>query len=150
MFTQQRVGRCERLFTMYKLRTMRVSECRDGISPTTGADRRITKVGRILRKTSIDELPQLINIIRGEMSLVGPRPEMPFIVRRYARWQHARHVVTPGLTGLWQTRFRSTIPLERLEATAVDLEYIHRASPAYDIKMIVDTVGVLVRPKGAY
>jgi lipopolysaccharide/colanic/teichoic acid biosynthesis glycosyltransferase len=150
VFSQRRVGKFERLFTIYKLRTMKVALCGDGVSPTSAGDSRITAVGRILRKTSIDELPQLINVLRGEMSLVGPRPEMPFIVRQYSRWQHLRHMVTPGLTGLWQTRYRQTIPLALPAATAVDLEYIHRASPVFDTKLIFDTVAVLLRPKGAY
>ncbi len=150
LFTQRRVGRFERLFTIYKLRTMRVSQCGDGKSPTSSVDVRITKVGRILRKTSIDELPQLFNIIRGEMTLVGPRPEMPFIVRRYARWQHLRHLETPGLTGLWQINHRSTIPLDKFEATAVDLDYIVRSSPMYDLTLIYQTFSALVRSKGAY
>lgn len=149
-FCQRRVGQFERLFTMYKLRTMRLAVCGDSVSPTSGTDRRITTVGRILRKTSIDELPQLINIIRGDMTLVGPRPEMPFIVRRYARWQRLRHLVTPGLTGLWQIRYRSTIPLERFEATAVDLEYIHHSSPLFDLRIIFDTAVAVIRSKGAF
>jgi undecaprenyl phosphate N,N'-diacetylbacillosamine 1-phosphate transferase len=150
LFKQQRVGRFERLFTIYKLRTMRVSQCGDGKSPTSSVDARITKIGRILRKTSIDELPQLFNIIRGDMTLVGPRPEMPFIVRRYARWQHLRHLETPGLTGLWQINHRSTIPLDKFEATAVDLDYIVRSSPMYDLSLIYRTFSALVRSKGAY
>lgn len=149
-FLQRRVGRFERLFTIYKLRTMRVSLCGDGSSPTSSVDSRITKVGRMLRKTSIDELPQLLNILRGDMTLVGPRPEMPFIVRRYARWQHLRHLETPGLTGLWQVSCRSTVPLEKFEATAVDLDYIERSSPTYDFTLILRTFSALVRSKGAY
>lgn len=150
VFTQQRVGKFERLFTIYKLRTMQTAHCVDGVSPTSSQDARITAVGRFLRRTSIDELPQLFNILRGEMTLVGPRPEMPFIVARYARFQHLRHLVTPGLTGLWQIKHRSTLALARLEATAVDLEYIHNASPAYDLRMIVQTVATVIRLKGAY
>lgn len=150
LFTQRRVGRFERLFTIYKLRTMSVALCNDGSSPTSSSDSRITRVGRVLRKTSIDELPQLLNIIRGDMTLVGPRPEMPFIVRRYARWQHLRHLETPGLTGLWQISYRSTVPLYKFEATAVDLEYIERSSPSYDLTLIFRTFAALVRSKGAY
>ncbi|GAC1420892.1 MAG: hypothetical protein NVSMB5_13710 [Candidatus Velthaea sp.] len=150
MFCQKRVGRFERLFTIYKLRTMRVALCGDSVSPTTSHDRRITNVGRFLRKTSIDELPQLINIICGDMTLVGPRPEMPFIVNRYARWQHLRHLEMPGLTGLWQITCRSTVPLDRYEATAIDLDYISRSSPALDLHLIVRTASALIRSKGAY
>jgi lipopolysaccharide/colanic/teichoic acid biosynthesis glycosyltransferase len=149
-FCQRRVGAFERLFTMYKFRTMRITDCGDAVSPTSRSDSRITTVGRVLRKTSIDELPQLINIIRGDMTLVGPRPEMPFIVQRYARFQHLRHLVTPGLTGLWQIRYRSTIPLERREASATDIEYISLASPLFDLKIIFQTAVVVVRSMGAY
>ena len=149
-FTQQRVGRFERLFTIYKLRTMRLELCGEGVSPTSKGDMRITRVGRFLRKTSIDELPQLVNIIFGEMTLVGPRPEMPFIVRRYARWQRLRHLEVPGLTGLWQVTCRKTIPLDQFAATAIDLDYIRRSSPLFDLNLIFRTVASLVRSKGAY
>ncbi|MGH8164996.1 MAG: sugar transferase, partial [Rhodanobacteraceae bacterium] len=80
VFSQRRVGRFERTFTMFKLRTMKKSDCGDDISPSHGSDPRITRVGRWLRRLSIDELPQFVNVLRGDMSLVGPRPEMPFIV----------------------------------------------------------------------
>jgi lipopolysaccharide/colanic/teichoic acid biosynthesis glycosyltransferase len=149
LFRQKRVGRYERLFTIYKLRTMRTTACGDSFSPTTGTDTRITRVGRILRKTSIDELPQLINVIRGDMSLVGPRPEMPFIVRRYHRWQHMRHFATPGITGLWQITLRSTVPLDRPEATALDLEYIRRASTGFDFRLLLRTISAVLLTKGA-
>jgi len=150
IFSQQRVGRFERLFTIYKLRTMRKSDCGDALSPTGAGDSRITSVGKFLRKTSIDELPQLVNVIRGDMSLVGPRPEMPFVVRRYERWQHLRHLAKPGLTGLWQVTCRSTVPLDHPEATALDLDYIASRSHAFDIRLIVGTVSALIRPKGAF
>ena len=150
LFMQKRVGRFERLFTIYKLRTMRLDFCFDGVSPTSGGDARITRVGHFLRKTSIDELPQLVNIIRGEMTLVGPRPEMPFIVRRYARWQRLRHLEVPGLTGLWQITCRKTIPLDQFAATAIDLDYIQRSSPLFDLHLIFRTVASLVRSKGAF
>lgn len=150
IFSQQRVGRFERLFTIYKLRTMRKTACGDALSPTAAGDGRITAVGKFLRRTSIDELPQLLNVIRGDMSLVGPRPEMPFVVRRYQRWQHLRHLETPGLTGLWQVTCRSTIPLDHPEATALDLDYIAARSHAFDLRLIAGTVSALIRPKGAY
>jgi lipopolysaccharide/colanic/teichoic acid biosynthesis glycosyltransferase len=150
IFSQRRVGRFERLFTMYKLRTMRKSECGDALSPTSASDGRVTAVGKFLRKTSIDELPQLVNVIRGDMSLVGPRPEMPFVVHRYKRWQHLRHLAMPGMTGLWQVTCRSTVPLDHPEATALDLDYIASRSHAFDIRLIVGTVSALIRAKGAY
>lgn len=149
-FTQRRVGRFGRLFTIYKLRTMKMSDCRDALSPTSGRDSRITRVGAILRKTSVDELPQLFNVLRGDMALVGPRPEMPFIVRKYERWQHLRHLTKPGLTGLWQATCRSRIPLHKPEATLIDLDYVKSASHFTNIKIIAQTVHSLVAPRGAY
>jgi lipopolysaccharide/colanic/teichoic acid biosynthesis glycosyltransferase len=149
-FTQRRAGRFERLFVMYKLRTMKMKDCVDAPTASSSHDPRITRVGRILRKTSIDELPQLLNIIRGEMTLVGPRPEMPLMIGRYERWQHMRHLVTPGLTCIWQTTSRSDIPLHKPEATALDLDYIRSASPQLDSQLLVQTVLSVLRPKGAY
>jgi lipopolysaccharide/colanic/teichoic acid biosynthesis glycosyltransferase len=149
-FRQQRAGRFERLFTIYKLRTMRHDDCVDRTSPSDSSDPRVTRVGRILRKTSIDELPQLINVIRGEMTLVGPRPEMPLMIERYEHWQHLRHLVTPGLTCIWQTTSRSEIPLHQPEATALDLDYIRNASPKLDGALIAQTIVSLLRFKGAY
>jgi lipopolysaccharide/colanic/teichoic acid biosynthesis glycosyltransferase len=149
-FLQRRVGRFGRLFTIYKLRTMYKERCADGFSPVAGSDRRVTRVGYWLRKTSIDELPQLINILRGEMAFVGPRPEMPFIVRDYQAWQHLRHLVTPGLTGYWQTTCRSTIPLHLPEATLLDVEYIRQASLGTDARILAKTVLSLVSTEGAF
>ncbi|MGH7001780.1 MAG: sugar transferase [Stellaceae bacterium] len=148
-FVQRRVGRFGRTFSIFKLRTMR-KDTGDGRSPTAAGDRRVTRAGAILRRLSIDELPQLLNVIRGEMSLVGPRPEMPFIVRSYEPWQHLRHLVKPGLTCLWQVSHRSTVPLERPEATALDLDYIANASPALDALLVAKTFGAVIRPRGAY
>jgi lipopolysaccharide/colanic/teichoic acid biosynthesis glycosyltransferase len=149
-FKQRRAGRFERLFVIFKLRTMRVEQCVDGPTPKDGKDSRVTRVGRILRKTSIDELPQLINIIRGEMTLVGPRPEMPIMIEGYERWQHMRHLVTPGLTCIWQTTSRSDIPLHKPEATVLDLDYIRSASPKLDGQLLAQTVVSVLRSKGAY
>jgi lipopolysaccharide/colanic/teichoic acid biosynthesis glycosyltransferase len=150
LFRQRRAGRFERTFTIYKLRTMRLDSCDDRPSPTTGTDRRITRVGRFLRKTSIDELPQLLNVLLGDMSLIGPRPEMPMMVGRYESWQHLRHLVSPGITCIWQTTCRSTVPLDRPQATALDLDYIERASPLLDVSLLIRTVLSIVLPKGAY
>lgn len=149
-FVQKRVGRFGRLFDVFKLRTMRTDVCGDRLSPTEARDSRITSVGRILRKLSIDELPQLVNVLRGEMALVGPRPEMPFIVRQYAPWQQLRHMVTPGITGLWQVECRSVVPLYRPEATALDLRYINSASPLTDGAILVKTVRAIFSSHGAY
>jgi lipopolysaccharide/colanic/teichoic acid biosynthesis glycosyltransferase len=149
-FKQQRAGRFERLFVIYKLRTMRRDDCADEPKPRDGSDPRVTRVGRILRRTSVDELPQLVNVIRGDMSLVGPRPEMPLMIKRYEHWQHMRHLVTPGLTCIWQTTSRSVIPLHRPEATAMDLDYIRHASPQLDGMLIVQTVVSVLRTKGVH
>jgi lipopolysaccharide/colanic/teichoic acid biosynthesis glycosyltransferase len=148
VFAQKRVGRYGRLFTMYKFRTMRKEACGDQLKPRSATDDRITRVGRILRKTSVDELPELINVLRGEMAIIGPRPEMPFLVRQYERWQHLRHLAKPGVTGLWQATCRTRLPLERPEATLVDLEYIRRASVAFDVAIIAQTIRTLVAPRG--
>jgi lipopolysaccharide/colanic/teichoic acid biosynthesis glycosyltransferase len=149
-FRQRRAGRFERLFVIWKLRTMRTSDCEDRRSPNSAADARVTRVGRILRRFSIDELPQLYNVLRGDMALVGPRPEMPFIVKRYEGWQHLRHLVRPGLTCLWQVELRSTVPLDRPEATALDIQYIRSACLQLDGLLIARTFVALVRPKGAF
>jgi lipopolysaccharide/colanic/teichoic acid biosynthesis glycosyltransferase len=149
-FHQRRVGRFGRLFTIYKLRTMRKEKCGDGYSPTTGHDPRVTRVGYWLRRSSIDELPQLVNILRGEMAFVGPRPEMPFIVREYEAWQHLRHLVTPGVTGFWQTTCRSTVPLHLPQATLLDLDYIQQASHSTDAAVLVKTIRTLISTEGAY
>jgi lipopolysaccharide/colanic/teichoic acid biosynthesis glycosyltransferase len=149
-FRQRRVGRFGRVFTIYKLRTMGRADCVDALSPTSGNDARVTRVGAVLRKTSIDELPQLINVLRGEMSVVGPRPEMPFIVKRYEPWQHLRHLATPGITGLWQTTCRSRVPLHRPEATQIDLEYVRTASTGTDSRIVLRTFRALLRADGAY
>jgi lipopolysaccharide/colanic/teichoic acid biosynthesis glycosyltransferase len=148
-FRQQRVGRYGRLFTMVKLRTMSTTACGDARKPGAG-DVRVTRVGRVLRRTSIDELPQFINVLRGEMSVVGPRPEMPFIVRSYQSWQHLRLLAPPGITGLWQTTCRSTIPLDHPDATLLDLDYIRNATAAGDVALIARTIGALFSMRGAF
>jgi lipopolysaccharide/colanic/teichoic acid biosynthesis glycosyltransferase len=150
IFAQRRVGRFERTFVMYKLRTMKASRCEDSVSPTTGTDDRITRVGKWLRKASIDELPQLLNVLLGQMSLVGPRPEMPFIVKRYDNWQHLRHLAEPGLTCIWQTSCRSRIALDRPEATLMDIEYIRTASPVTDGALILKTFAAVFLSRGAF
>ena len=148
LFSQQRVGRYGRLFTMIKFRTMRVTACGDRLKPTSSGDERITRVGRVLRKTSIDELPELFNVLRGEMAIIGPRPEMPFLVREYQRWQHLRHLAKPGITGLWQATRRTELPLQHPDATMIDLEYIRRASVAFDVLIIAQTFRALAMPRG--
>jgi lipopolysaccharide/colanic/teichoic acid biosynthesis glycosyltransferase len=149
-FKQTRVGRFGKPFTMYKLRTMRTAACGDAYKPGAGADPRVTRTGRLLRKLSIDELPQFVNVMRGDMSVVGPRPEMPFIVERYERWQHLRSLAPPGITGLWQTTVRSTVPLDRPEATMIDLDYVRRASTPFDLVLVARTFTTLLLRRGAF
>lgn len=147
LFIQTRVGRYGRAFAMIKLRTMKRERCGSEYKPTSKRDNRITRVGQVLRAMSIDELPQLVNVLRGEMSIVGPRPEMPFIVARYEQWQHLRHLVCPGLTCIWQVRHRS-IPLDAPSATLHDLSYIRSASPGLDLTIVFQTVLAVCRLKG--
>jgi lipopolysaccharide/colanic/teichoic acid biosynthesis glycosyltransferase len=149
LFRQRRIGRFGRPFTIYKFRSMRVDRCEDRVKPSDGTDARITRVGRFLRKTSVDELPQLFNVLLGHMAIVGPRPEMPFLVGRYEPWQHLRHLVKPGITGLWQTTCRSTLPMQHPNATKLDLEYVRRASVSTDLHIIVRTFSALISGRGA-
>ena len=102
LFRQERVGRGGRLFTIHKFRSMHAHAPKYGRSPEDGRDPRITPIGRFLRRTSLDELPQLWNVLRGEMTLVGPRPEMPYVVAGYSAAERRRLEVPQGLTGLWQ------------------------------------------------
>jgi exopolysaccharide biosynthesis polyprenyl glycosylphosphotransferase len=137
LFRQQRVGKDGELFTIFKFRSMHWNKCSDGVSPGSPTDSRITRVGRWLRKTSLDELPQFINILRGEMALVGPRPEMPFIVNTYTARQRQRLSVRPGLTGLWQISADRCLPIH--ENIQYDLYYIKNRSVFMDIAILFHT-----------
>ena len=138
IFRQQRVGRNGRRFAMYKFRTM-YAECeRYALSPVTGQDPRITRVGRILRHTCIDELPQLVNVLRGEMSLVGPRPEMPFVVEQYEPIHLKRLSVLPGLTGLWQLSADRRAPIH--ENIGYDLYYLRHRCLLMDVAILLHTL----------
>ena len=137
-FKQQRVGKNGRLFEIYKFRTMRVDASKYEFSPTTVEDSRITRSGRILRKLSLDELPQIVNVIKGDMSLVGPRPEMPFIVNSYGPRERWRLSVVPGITGLWQlSADRAYLIHENLQ---YDLYYIRNRGFFMDIAILLHTV----------
>jgi lipopolysaccharide/colanic/teichoic acid biosynthesis glycosyltransferase len=136
-FIQKRVGRNGQLFDIYKFRSMYATVPRYGLSPTESSDRRITSVGRFLRRSSLDELPQLINVFLGNMSLVGPRPEMPFIVRRYNSRQRERLRVIPGITGLWQLSAHRAFPIH--ENIHYDLTYIQNRTFFMDLAILIHT-----------
>jgi exopolysaccharide biosynthesis polyprenyl glycosylphosphotransferase len=138
IFVQKRVGKNGRLFNMYKFRTMHVSAPQYGFSPMESADPRITKIGRFLRKVSLDEIPQLINVLLGDMSLVGPRPEMPFIVDGYNLHQKQRLQVIPGITGLWQLSADRAFHIH--ENIQYDLYYIRNRSFFMDMAILVHTM----------
>ncbi|PLS01522.1 multidrug MFS transporter [Neobacillus cucumis] len=158
-FAQKRVGLNGKEFKMYKFRSM-VFNAEEKLAEllkyneVSGAmfkmkdDPRITKVGKFIRKTSIDELPQLFNVLRGEMSLVGPRPPLPREVAVYSRYHKQRLLVTPGCTGLWQATARNSVGFE--EMVELDLEYIRKQSLLFDIKIILKTVSVLFGSKDAF
>jgi lipopolysaccharide/colanic/teichoic acid biosynthesis glycosyltransferase len=109
-------------------------------------DPRVTPIGRLLRAVRFDELPQLWNVIKGDMSLVGPRPELPEIVANYEPWQHRRHSVKPGLTGLWQVSHHNGKPMH--ECTDVDLEYIVQIGIASDISILLKTPAAMFHRRG--
>ena len=157
LFRQGRIGRGGTRFVVYKFRTMVVDpgvglvflRADDGsMRHKVKNDPRITRVGKFLRRTSLDELPQLINVVRGEMSLVGPRPELPELVQRYEPWQHRRHLVRPGLTGWWQVSGRSDKPMH--EHTELDLYYVANLSFRLDLKVVLRTVRVVLFGSGAF
>lgn len=148
VFKQKRVGRNGTTFTLYKFRTMKPQTGEYEIAPLEPGDSRITPLGRLLRRTSLDELPQLFNVLNGSMSLVGPRPEMDFIVRDYNAWQRRRLDVKPGITGLWQVMGRKDLPLhDNLE---FDFYYIRNQSLMLDIAILLRTVYTVLAGRGAY
>jgi exopolysaccharide biosynthesis polyprenyl glycosylphosphotransferase len=136
-FRQTRVGKNGKLFTLYKFRSMQVGAPKYEVSPTDSGDPRITRIGRILRRTSLDELPQLINVVKGDMSLVGPRPEMPFIAEQYNAVHRQRLRVTPGLTGLWQLSADRAFMIH--ENIQYDLYYIRNRSFFMDFAILLHT-----------
>lgn len=142
-FTQIRQGANNRSFRMVKFRTMYADMCGDALTPSTSTDPRITRMGRMLRKTSLDELPQLLNVLLGDMSLVGPRPEMPFIVEQYNDTQMLRLDVKPGITGLWQVSEARNAPIH--ENVDYDLYYIENQSVFLDFTIMFLTVATMLR-----
>jgi exopolysaccharide biosynthesis polyprenyl glycosylphosphotransferase len=138
LFVQKRVGRNGKLFDIYKFRSMHPTTPRYEASPTQPTDPRITRLGRLLRRSSLDELPQLINVFLGNMSLVGPRPEMPFIVERYSIQQRRRLQVIPGITGLWQLSADRAFPIH--ENIEYDLYYIRNRTFFMDVAILIHTL----------
>lgn len=159
IFRQQRVGENGQLFHMYKFRSMivgaetmqeevtQLDNCGNTIYKTAD-DPRVTRVGALLRRTSLDELPQLFNVLKGEMSLVGPRPELPMLVGQYEPWQHKRFAVPQGMTGWWQINGRADKPLHL--HTEEDIYYIQNYSLWMDLYILLKTPLVVLRGKGAY
>ncbi len=159
LFRQKRVGERNRVFCMYKFRSMRdgAEHMQTQVNTLDGDghliykhpdDPRVTRVGQWLRRLSLDELPQLFNILRGEMSLVGPRPEMPWLVEQYEAWQCKRFEVPQGLTGWWQVNGRSEKPMHL--NTEDDLFYIRNYSLWLDIKILWRTLQTVLVGRGAF
>ena len=147
-FKQLRVGIGGRPFEMIKFRTMYTEMCGDEEAPQSAGDPRVTPVGRFLRATSLDELPQIWNVLRGEMSLVGPRPEMPFIVDTYSPVERIRLEVKPGITGLWQVSEARRSPIH--ENLDYDLYYIENRSVFLDLMILLLTVLAVLRVRGTF
>jgi lipopolysaccharide/colanic/teichoic acid biosynthesis glycosyltransferase len=137
-FRQERAGRGMRPFTVYKFRTMRPETPPYGLSPRSPRDPRLTRVGRFLRETGLDELPQLWNVLKGEMSLVGPRPLYMRQARVFTPRQRRRLEVRPGLTGLAQVQGRGEVPQE--EKLEIDVHYVEQMSLALDLSILCQTV----------
>ncbi|MDN3019175.1 sugar transferase [Paenibacillus sp. BSR1-1] len=158
-FAQKRVGLNGKEFKMYKFRSM-VFNAEEKLAELlkyneiSGAmfkmkeDPRVTKVGRFIRKTSIDELPQLFNVLKGDMSLVGPRPPLHREVEQYTSYEKQRLLVTPGCTGLWQVSGRNDVGFK--EMVELDLIYLSERSFIYDIKIIFKTIKIMILPNSAY
>ncbi|PFZ34350.1 sugar transferase [Bacillus wiedmannii] len=159
LFKQVRIGKSEKEYGMYKFRSM-VTDAEDQLkdllqhNEVSGAmfkmkdDPRVTKIGKFIRKTSIDELPQLLNVLKGDMSLVGPRPPLPREVKEYTSYDKQRLLVTPGCTGIWQVTDRNSVGFK--EMVELDLIYIKNRSLGLDIKLILKTVLVLFGSKNAF
>lgn len=159
LFRQTRCGKNGRTFTFLKFRSMvaNAEAQRSGLEALNESDGpifkirndpRVTRVGRVLRQSSLDELPQLWNVLRGDMSLVGPRPPLPNEVARYEPWQHKRLLVRPGITGLWQVSGRSDVGFR--EMVRLDLEYIERWSLWFDFHILLRTILAVIGAEGAY
>ena len=144
IFRQKRPGKDEKIFTMYKFRTMNNKKDKDGnLLPD---EKRLTKFGKILRKTSLDEIPEFINILKGDMSFVGPRPLLVEYLPYYTEEEHHRHDVRPGLTGLAQVSGRNL--LDWKSKFSKDVEYVNNVSFINDVKIIFKTVSIVLKREG--
>ncbi|MGL4875754.1 MAG: sugar transferase [Clostridium sp.] len=159
IFSQKRVGKDGKVFNMYKLRSMVINaeELKEKLKSQNemsgpmfkmADDPRITKIGKFIRRTSIDELPQLVNVIRGDMSLVGPRPSLPDEVEKFEPWMMKRLDVKPGLTCYWQVSGRNNIDFK--DWMKLDIDYVRDRSLFLDIKLIFRTISVLFGDKNAH
>jgi lipopolysaccharide/colanic/teichoic acid biosynthesis glycosyltransferase len=149
MFVQPRVGRHGHLFTVYKFRTMVHGASDKGLMTTVAVnDDRITRVGAFLRKWSLDELPQLVNVLKGDMSLVGPRPTLEYQVSQYTPRQRRRLEVKPGITGWAQVNGRNALPWAR--RIELDIWYVDNFTLCLDTKILFRTIGVFLRREGLY
>lgn len=149
LFVQRRVGRHGGLFPMYKFRTMIQGAVSKGLGTTVAAgDGRITRVGAFLRSWSLDELPQILNVLKGEMSLVGPRPTLDYQVARYQPFQRRRLEMKPGITGWAQVNGRNALPWDR--RIELDVWYVDHFSLWLDARILARTIGVFVRREGLY
>ena len=158
-YSQTRIGKNGKPFKMWKFRSMIVNADKmvkqleeqneiDGAMFKIKDDPRVTKIGYVIRKYSLDELPQLWNVLKGDMSLVGPRPPLPMEVEDYTPYDKLRLTVTPGCTGLWQVTKRNDADFD--EMVELDLEYINNSSLWFDFKILLKTVGVVIHPNSAY
>lgn len=158
-YSQTRIGKNGKPFKMWKFRSMIVNADKmvkqleeqneiDGTMFKIKDDPRVTKIGHVIRKHSLDELPQLWNVLKGDISLVGPRPPLPMEVADYTDYDKLRLTVTPGCTGLWQVTKRNDADFD--EMVELDLEYINKSSLWFDFKILLKTVGVVIHPNSAY
>ena len=159
IYRQKRIGKNGKSFEMYKFRSMvenadhlfeKIKDKNnvDGAMFKMKNDPRITKTGKFLRKHSLDELPQLFNVLKGDMSLVGPRPHLPSETKQYTKYDKQRLLVVPGCTGLWQATVRNEVGFN--DMVQLDLKYIKKASFMFDLSILLKTIKIIFKPNGAY
>jgi lipopolysaccharide/colanic/teichoic acid biosynthesis glycosyltransferase len=147
LFRHRRVGERGKEFELWKFRSMRIDTLKYERSPTSTSDPRLTRIGRLIRRVSFDEIPQLLNVLKGEMSLVGPRPEMAFIVNQYTSMERRRLLVKPGITGLWQISSGRMAPIHH--NLQYDLYYIQHENALLDVAILLRTISAVIRGIGA-